>query len=163
MQLEYGGWKAEDCFEALPFVCEFGANQNNVTPIGAVSFNITAAAGEEGLTDNGNSTALPETFVTGFTDGASPSTLLPATTESSVESTTEFNNDSESSQMCDEGYTYYNETGFCYKYYTLYKTWYEAEEFCVKHGGHLASMHSSDEERFVSGKMRYRCEEETLS
>ena len=36
-----------------------------------------------------------------------------------------------------------------YHFSTFNKTWNDAEDFCQQHGGHLASIHSNDEEQFI--------------
>ncbi|CAJ0593900.1 unnamed protein product [Cylicocyclus nassatus] len=50
---------------------------------------------------------------------------------------------------CGSGWTYFNSTNSCYK--TLFdETWTAAESICVLLGGHLTSIHSPEENLFVS-------------
>ncbi|XP_037095140.1 secretory phospholipase A2 receptor-like [Syngnathus acus] len=48
---------------------------------------------------------------------------------------------------CNDGNFLYGD--HCYNYQKIYKRWEEAERFCVARGGHLASLHSKEEARFV--------------
>ncbi|KAJ8387750.1 hypothetical protein AAFF_G00150510 [Aldrovandia affinis] len=41
--------------------------------------------------------------------------------------------------------------GHCYRYFTHRHTWEDAEKDCREHSGHLASVHSADEQDFVNG------------
>ena len=53
-------------------------------------------------------------------------------------------------KRCAQGYSFFN--GNCYKWSSARKTWTEAEATCHSEGGHLASVHSEDENKFVTGK-----------
>uniref|UniRef100_A0A803TGW5 C-type lectin domain-containing protein n=1 Tax=Anolis carolinensis TaxID=28377 RepID=A0A803TGW5_ANOCA len=46
-------------------------------------------------------------------------------------------------ESCDRGWLSYR--GFCYGFFQERKTWAEAEVDCISMGGHLASIHSSEE------------------
>ncbi|XP_036375393.1 lactose-binding lectin l-2-like [Megalops cyprinoides] len=48
---------------------------------------------------------------------------------------------------CPTGWASFN--GRCFQYFTLEKDWAEAESHCVSLGGHLASVHSEEENNFV--------------
>ncbi|KAM9803539.1 macrophage mannose receptor 1-like [Syngnathus typhle] len=48
---------------------------------------------------------------------------------------------------CNDGNFLYGD--HCYNYQKIYKSWEEAERFCVARGGHLASLHSKEEAQFV--------------
>ncbi|CAB3397068.1 unnamed protein product [Caenorhabditis bovis] len=50
---------------------------------------------------------------------------------------------------CDQGWTYFQPTDFCYHVYHL-AMWDDAEAACVLLGGHLASIHSEIENTFVN-------------
>uniref|UniRef100_A0A8C5BJQ1 Neurocan n=1 Tax=Gadus morhua TaxID=8049 RepID=A0A8C5BJQ1_GADMO len=41
--------------------------------------------------------------------------------------------------------------GHCYRYFSRRHTWEDGEKDCREHSGHLASMHSLAEQRFISG------------
>uniref|UniRef100_A0A671LZE7 Neurocan core protein n=1 Tax=Sinocyclocheilus anshuiensis TaxID=1608454 RepID=A0A671LZE7_9TELE len=41
--------------------------------------------------------------------------------------------------------------GHCYRYFTRRHTWEDAEKDCREHSGHLASMHSTQEQDFING------------
>ena len=60
VQLEYGGWKAENCFQEFGFVCHFGVSQN-VTPTDAV----IPPSGDADVPIELSTTALPGTETTG--------------------------------------------------------------------------------------------------
>ncbi|CAJ0601433.1 unnamed protein product [Cylicocyclus nassatus] len=50
---------------------------------------------------------------------------------------------------CESGWTYYNETGACYKNF-FSATFNTAEQLCITVGGHLTSIHSWKENLFVA-------------
>ncbi|VDO98413.1 unnamed protein product [Heligmosomoides polygyrus] len=50
---------------------------------------------------------------------------------------------------CQNGWSYFNKTDSCYRYF-LWATFGDAEQVCVSNGGHLTSIHSTDENNFVS-------------
>ncbi|XP_068508263.1 secretory phospholipase A2 receptor isoform X2 [Syngnathus scovelli] len=50
---------------------------------------------------------------------------------------------------CSEGNLLYDD--YCYHYEKSAESWEESERFCVDRGGHLASVHSEEEARFVYG------------
>ncbi|WKY03848.1 hypothetical protein Q1695_005085 [Nippostrongylus brasiliensis] len=50
---------------------------------------------------------------------------------------------------CQNGWLYFNKTDSCYRYF-LWATFDDAETVCVSNGGHLASIHSTDENTFVA-------------
>uniref|UniRef100_A0A673JT27 Neurocan core protein-like n=1 Tax=Sinocyclocheilus rhinocerous TaxID=307959 RepID=A0A673JT27_9TELE len=41
--------------------------------------------------------------------------------------------------------------GHCYRYFTRRHTWEDAEKDCREHSGHLASIHSTQEQDFING------------
>ena len=53
---------------------------------------------------------------------------------------------------CEQGWTSFG--GSCYLFSTESKNWNNAEFDCVKHGAHLASIHSDEESAFL--KRNYR-------
>uniref|UniRef100_A0AC34Q474 C-type lectin domain-containing protein n=1 Tax=Panagrolaimus sp. JU765 TaxID=591449 RepID=A0AC34Q474_9BILA len=50
--------------------------------------------------------------------------------------------------VCDDEWTYFSVTNFCYKVYYL-SNWNNAESSCVALGAHLVSIHSKEEDLFV--------------
>lgn len=48
---------------------------------------------------------------------------------------------------CEQGWSQWD--AFCYKHYWENKNWYEAEALCRERGGHLCSIHSRAENRFI--------------
>ncbi|KHJ80481.1 lectin C-type domain protein [Oesophagostomum dentatum] len=50
---------------------------------------------------------------------------------------------------CDSGWAYFDKTDSCYKYF-LWATFDNAEMVCMSTGGHLASIHSDEENVFVA-------------
>uniref|UniRef100_A0A673JSN9 Neurocan core protein-like n=1 Tax=Sinocyclocheilus rhinocerous TaxID=307959 RepID=A0A673JSN9_9TELE len=42
--------------------------------------------------------------------------------------------------------------GHCYRYFTRRHTWEDAEKDCREHSGHLASIHSTQEQDFINGQ-----------
>jgi hypothetical protein len=48
---------------------------------------------------------------------------------------------------CEKGWSQWD--AFCYKHYWEKRTWFEAEALCRQRGGHLVSVHSQAENRFV--------------
>lgn len=42
--------------------------------------------------------------------------------------------------------------GHCYRYFTRRHTWEDAEKDCREHSGHLASIHSMQEQDFINGQ-----------
>ncbi|KIH65041.1 lectin C-type domain protein [Ancylostoma duodenale] len=50
---------------------------------------------------------------------------------------------------CQNGWFYLKKTDSCYRYF-LWATFEDAEQVCVSNGGHLASIHSSEENTFVA-------------
>ncbi|CAJ0602700.1 unnamed protein product [Cylicocyclus nassatus] len=50
---------------------------------------------------------------------------------------------------CEDGWTHYEKTDACYKVFH-WKNFDEAESFCQTKGGHLASIHSFEENKFVT-------------
>uniref|UniRef100_A0AC34Q3N0 C-type lectin domain-containing protein n=1 Tax=Panagrolaimus sp. JU765 TaxID=591449 RepID=A0AC34Q3N0_9BILA len=53
--------------------------------------------------------------------------------------------------VCDDQWTYYSVTGFCYKVY-YHLGWNNAENNCAALKAHLVSIHSKEENDFVQGK-----------
>uniref|UniRef100_A0AC34QC87 C-type lectin domain-containing protein n=1 Tax=Panagrolaimus sp. JU765 TaxID=591449 RepID=A0AC34QC87_9BILA len=53
--------------------------------------------------------------------------------------------------VCDDQWTYFAPSGFCYKVY-FHSDWSSAETACVAQDGHLASVHSKQEDSFIQGK-----------
>ncbi|XGW31390.1 hypothetical protein V3C99_009952 [Haemonchus contortus] len=51
---------------------------------------------------------------------------------------------------CQSGWTYFAKTNSCYKYF-LWASFENAENVCKANGGHLASIHSLEENNFVAG------------
>ncbi|KAM9817921.1 snaclec 3-like [Syngnathus typhle] len=51
---------------------------------------------------------------------------------------------------CDPGYLLYGP--FCYRYLATLKTWQAAEDDCVARGGHLASVHSHEDGKWMLGE-----------
>ncbi len=49
---------------------------------------------------------------------------------------------------CGNGYSEYS--GSCYKYHEYYVTWQDAENQCVSEGGHLVSITSENEMKFIN-------------
>lgn len=49
--------------------------------------------------------------------------------------------------------------GHCYRYFSRRHTWEDAEKDCREHSGHLASIHSLAEQKFVRGKRPERTSE----
>ena len=56
-------------------------------------------------------------------------------------------------QACQTGWLYY--AGHCYYISDNEQTYSEAEAACVNNGSTLASIHNSDENTFLSGKLFY--------
>ena len=54
------------------------------------------------------------------------------------------------SPSCPGGWSHFN--GYCYKLNQDTKSWGDAEAACQSEGGHLASIHSEDENDFLVGK-----------
>ncbi|WKY08527.1 hypothetical protein Q1695_007784 [Nippostrongylus brasiliensis] len=54
---------------------------------------------------------------------------------------------------CDSEWTYFSQTNSCFKLFFNEK-WDDAEAFCVEQGGHLASIHSEQENTFVANLAR---------
>lgn len=54
---------------------------------------------------------------------------------------------------CDNEWTYFSQTNACFKVFFQQK-WADAEAFCVEQGGHLASIHSQQENTFVANLAR---------
>ncbi|KAK6053094.1 lectin C-type domain protein [Cooperia oncophora] len=54
---------------------------------------------------------------------------------------------------CDSEWTYFSQTSSCFKVFFGQK-WDDAEAFCVEQGGHLASIHSEQENTFVANLAR---------
>ena len=52
---------------------------------------------------------------------------------------------------CPEGWSLFG--GHCYKFNQALKTWKDAEATCQSEGGHLASIHNADENKFVNSKV----------
>ncbi|CAJ0592995.1 unnamed protein product [Cylicocyclus nassatus] len=52
---------------------------------------------------------------------------------------------------CESGWTLFDKTEACYKTF-FGETFYTAEYICSTYGGHLTSIHSSEENNFVAGK-----------
>jgi len=52
-----------------------------------------------------------------------------------------------SSADCPAGYTHFGRN--CYRFHWLSKSWYEADAYCLTQGGHLPSVHSYQEEKFL--------------
>ncbi|KAL2089605.1 hypothetical protein ACEWY4_014293 [Coilia grayii] len=50
---------------------------------------------------------------------------------------------------CDHNWRKFH--GHCYRYFTHRHTWEDAEKDCREHNGHLASIHSMEEQNFVNG------------
>ncbi|XP_062412489.1 neurocan core protein [Sardina pilchardus] len=50
---------------------------------------------------------------------------------------------------CDHNWRKFH--GHCYRYFTHRHTWEDAEKDCREHNGHLASVHSLEEQKFVNG------------
>ncbi|KAG5276160.1 hypothetical protein AALO_G00128540 [Alosa alosa] len=50
---------------------------------------------------------------------------------------------------CDHNWRKFH--GHCYRYFTHRHTWEDAEKDCREHNGHLASIHSLEEQKFVNG------------
>ncbi|CAJ0590683.1 unnamed protein product [Cylicocyclus nassatus] len=50
---------------------------------------------------------------------------------------------------CEDGWTYYKKTDACYKVYH-WKNFDDAEYFCQRKAGHLVSIHSIEENKFVT-------------
>ena len=46
--------------------------------------------------------------------------------------------------------------GHLYHFSTMKKNWDDAEEFCQQHGGHLASIHSKQENEFIKSESKKR-------
>jgi len=42
--------------------------------------------------------------------------------------------------------------GHCFRYFTRRHTWEDAEKDCREHSGHLASIHSTQEQDFINGQ-----------
>lgn len=57
--------------------------------------------------------------------------------------------------VCDDGWTHFTETNFCYKVF-FNKSWDDAEFECQSKLGHLASIHSENESNFIVSKFRKR-------
>ncbi|XP_028664633.1 lectin-like [Erpetoichthys calabaricus] len=49
---------------------------------------------------------------------------------------------------CEQGWVSYS--GQCYQFFSLMKTWSDAETFCFNLGGHLASVHNADDNKFIT-------------
>ncbi|GMT36898.1 hypothetical protein PFISCL1PPCAC_28195 [Pristionchus fissidentatus] len=49
-------------------------------------------------------------------------------------------------QACSDGWSAVNGIDDCFKVFEISKSFYDAEDWCVQNGGHLASIHSSAEE-----------------
>ncbi|XP_062869168.1 neurocan core protein isoform X2 [Trichomycterus rosablanca] len=50
---------------------------------------------------------------------------------------------------CDHNWRKFH--GHCYRYFVHRRTWEDAEKDCREHNGHLASIHTSEEQRFING------------
>ena len=75
-------------------------------------------------------------------------TAAPATTTSPPLATTTTLKPSH----CDEGWKFFETTGFCYKAFSnLNLSSEESEKHCIANGAHLASIHSRTEDDFVAG------------
>ncbi|KAM9786867.1 secretory phospholipase A2 receptor-like isoform 2-T2 [Syngnathus typhle] len=59
-----------------------------------------------------------------------------------------------SASFCDPGDFLYK--GSCYHFWEKKRTWEDAEKFCRESEGHLASVHSLDEVKFLAGHMPYK-------
>uniref|UniRef100_A0A914XTR1 C-type lectin domain-containing protein n=1 Tax=Panagrolaimus superbus TaxID=310955 RepID=A0A914XTR1_9BILA len=55
-----------------------------------------------------------------------------------------------SQNLCSEGWTYFNYTGFCYMVLVEEMTWDAAEKACIAEGSHLISIHSWREMIFAT-------------
>uniref|UniRef100_A0AC35GI39 C-type lectin domain-containing protein n=1 Tax=Panagrolaimus sp. PS1159 TaxID=55785 RepID=A0AC35GI39_9BILA len=53
-------------------------------------------------------------------------------------------------KSCTDSWTFYETTGFCYKVFIENATWLEAEERCKVDYAHLASIHNSNENNFIT-------------
>ncbi|KAK5969033.1 C-type lectin-1 [Trichostrongylus colubriformis] len=51
---------------------------------------------------------------------------------------------------CPSGWTYFDKTDSCYKNFLWAKSFHHAEEMCREFGGHLASIHSAEENTFMT-------------
>uniref|UniRef100_A0A914CCH8 C-type lectin domain-containing protein n=1 Tax=Acrobeloides nanus TaxID=290746 RepID=A0A914CCH8_9BILA len=51
--------------------------------------------------------------------------------------------------VCPSGYQYFSGTGYCYGYYSTQSNWSSSENYCASNGGHLASIHSYQEDNFI--------------
>uniref|UniRef100_A0A8C4T381 Lactose-binding lectin l-2-like n=1 Tax=Erpetoichthys calabaricus TaxID=27687 RepID=A0A8C4T381_ERPCA len=54
--------------------------------------------------------------------------------------------------VCDQGWASFS--GQCYRYFREMKSWAEAEIHCLSLGGHMASVHSSDDNQFVTSLIK---------
>uniref|UniRef100_A0A8C4SKQ9 C-type lectin domain-containing protein n=1 Tax=Erpetoichthys calabaricus TaxID=27687 RepID=A0A8C4SKQ9_ERPCA len=53
-------------------------------------------------------------------------------------------------KYCDEGYTLFEDS--CYLFESdFYKSWHEAKQYCISHGGNLASVHNQQTVGFLAG------------
>uniref|UniRef100_A0A673K3L5 Neurocan core protein n=1 Tax=Sinocyclocheilus rhinocerous TaxID=307959 RepID=A0A673K3L5_9TELE len=52
--------------------------------------------------------------------------------------------------------------GHCYRYFTRRHTWEDAEKDCREHSGHLASIHSTQEQDFINGQYQGSSQTEHL-
>uniref|UniRef100_A0A7I5EBT5 C-type lectin domain-containing protein n=1 Tax=Haemonchus contortus TaxID=6289 RepID=A0A7I5EBT5_HAECO len=77
-----------------------------------------------------------------------PPTCPPVTTAAPVVCTPR-----QCTPHCDSEWTYFSQTNSCFKLFFGQK-WDDAEAFCVEQGGHLASVHSEQENTFVANLAR---------
>uniref|UniRef100_A0A914YP38 C-type lectin domain-containing protein n=1 Tax=Panagrolaimus superbus TaxID=310955 RepID=A0A914YP38_9BILA len=79
---------------------------------------------------------------------AEPKIMLPLTTVMNTEIKSAASNLNPS--ICPDSWIYYNTTGFCYKVIRQNTTWGDAEKLCVEKESHLASVHSYNENLFIT-------------
>jgi hypothetical protein len=81
------------------------------------------------------------------TSAASTTTTTVTTTTTTEVTTTTVTTTVTPGNSCPSGWQLFE--GHCYLVVRSYKTWTDAEKDCVNKGGHLASIHSADENRFI--------------
>uniref|UniRef100_A0AC34F4W6 C-type lectin domain-containing protein n=1 Tax=Panagrolaimus sp. ES5 TaxID=591445 RepID=A0AC34F4W6_9BILA len=80
---------------------------------------------------------------------------IPSTT-TTVKTTTTLRVTTHKPYKCEDGWTLFKTSGFCYKAFSnMNLTWQDSEDFCIKNNSaHLASIHNQEENNFIADLAR---------
>merc|ERR1712106_510029 len=104
---------------------------------------------ERHMKDPTPSTTPTTLSTTTTTPSTSTTSLSITTTTPSAKTTATTTTTTTTLQGCPSGWTEFGSN--CYKLYYNQLNWEEAENYCKGQGGHLASVHSAEENNFLFG------------